>query len=140
MKKENIPRIQEKLKYLLSISFKESQFKVLNINVEIDDYTENENGDIEIFSYDIFPTLNFMGPIEGWSPWQFRNDLGGIFERALSAARTYSIKQDGKLVSGSKDAYIEGPSIITMNYKIEEQHEFLFGFKVIYPDKTHPYH
>jgi hypothetical protein len=49
MKKENIPRIQEKLKYLLSISFKESQFEVLKIDVEIDDYTENENGDIEIF-------------------------------------------------------------------------------------------
>ena len=140
MKKENIPRIQEKLKYLLTMSFKESQFEVLQIDVEIDEYTENENGDIEIISYDIFPKLDFTGPIDGWSPWHFRNDLGKVFEKALDAASSYSIEPNGKLVSGSEDAYIEGPSIITMNYKIEEQHEFLFGFRVIYPDKTHPYH
>jgi hypothetical protein len=139
MKKENIPRIQEKLKYLLTMSFKESQFEVLQIDVEIDEYTENENGDIEIISYDIFPKLDFTGPINGWSPWHFRNDLAGVFKRAFDAASSYSIKPDGKLVSGSKDVYIEEPSIINMNYKVEEHHEFLFGFKVTYPDKGYPY-
>jgi hypothetical protein len=134
MKKDKIPVIQEKLQYLLIQSFKENRFDVLGIDVEIDEYTEKDNGDLEIISYDVYPKVDYQGPLDGWEPWHFRNDLGKMFEHALMAASSFSIEQDGRVVRGSENVYIGEPSVISMNYKVEEQHEFLLSFKITYPD------
>jgi hypothetical protein len=134
MKKDNIPVIQEKLQYLLTQSFKENRFDVLRIDVEIDEYTEKDNGDLEIISYDVYPKVDYQGPLDGWEPWHFRNDLGKMFEHAFMAASSFSIEQDGRVVRGSENVYIGEPSVISMNYKVEEQHEFLLSFKITYPD------
>jgi hypothetical protein len=50
------------------------------------------------------------------------------------AASSFSIEQDGRVVRGSENVYIEEPSVISMNYKVEEQHKFLLSFKITYPD------
>jgi hypothetical protein len=134
MKKDKIPVIQEKLQYLLTQSFKENRFDVLRIDVEIDEYTEKDNGDLEIISYDVYPKVDYQGPLDGWEPWHFRNDLGKMFEHAFMAASSFSIEQDGRVVRGSENVYIGEPSVISMNYKVEEQHEFLLSFKITYPD------
>ena len=134
MKKDKIPVIQEKLKYLLTQSFIENRFDVKGIDVEIDEYTEKDNGDLEIISYDVYPNVDYQGPIDGWEPWHFRNDLGKMFEHALMAASSFSIEQDGRVVRGSENVYVTEPAIINMNYKVEEQHEFLLSFKITYPD------
>jgi hypothetical protein len=134
MKKDNIPVIQEKLQYLLTQSFKENRFDVLGIDVEIDEYTEKDNGDLKIISYDVYPKVDYQGPLDGWEPWHFRNDLGKMFEHAFMAASSFSIEQDGRVVRGSENVYIGEPSVISMNYKVEEQHEFLLSFKITYPD------
>jgi hypothetical protein len=134
MKKDKIPVIQEKLQYLLIQSFKENRFDVLGIDVEIDEYTEKDNGDLEIISYDVYPKVDYQGPLDGWEPWHFRNDLGKMFEHAFMAASSFSIEQDGRVVRGSENVYIGEPSVISMNYKVEEQHEFLLSFKITYPD------
>jgi hypothetical protein len=134
MKKDKIPVIQEKLQYLLTQSFKENRFDVLRIDVEIDEYTQKDNGDLEIISYDVYPKVDYQGPLDGWEPWHFRNDLGKMFEHAFMAASSFSIEQDGRVVRGSENVYIGEPSVISMNYKVEEQHEFLLSFKITYPD------
>jgi hypothetical protein len=134
MKKDKIPVIQEKLQYLLTQSFKENRFDVNQIDVEIDEYTEKDNGDLEIISYDVYPKVDYQGPLDGWEPWHFRNDLGKMFEHAFMAASSFSIEQDGRVVRGSENVYIGEPSVISMNYKVEEQHEFLLSFKITYPD------
>jgi hypothetical protein len=134
MKKDKIPVIQEKLQYLLTQSFKENRFDVLRIDVEIDEYTEKDNGDLEIISYDVYPKVDYQGPLDGWEPWHFRNDLGKMFEHAFMAASSFSIEQDGRVVRGSENVYVGEPSVISMNYKVEEQHEFLLSFKITYPD------
>ena len=134
MKKDKIPVIQEKLQYLLTQSFKENRFDVLGIDVEIDEYTEKDNGDLKIISYDVYPKVDYQGPLDGWEPWHFRNDLGKMFEHAFMAASSFSIEQDGRVVRGSENVYIGEPSVISMNYKVEEQHEFLLSFKITYPD------
>jgi hypothetical protein len=134
MKKDKIPVIQEKLQYLLTQSFKENRFDVLRIDVEIDEYTEKDNGDLEIISYDVYPKVDYQGPLDGWEPWHFRNDLGKMFEHAFMAASSFSIEKDGRVVRGSENVYIGEPSVISMNYKVEEQHEFLLSFKITYPD------
>jgi|688.fasta_scaffold156686_4 hypothetical protein len=134
MKKDKIPVIQEKLQYLLTQSFKENRFDVLRIDVEIDEYTEKDNGDLEIISYDVYPKVDYQGPLDGWEPWHFRNDLGKMFEHAFMAASSFSIEQDGRVVRGSENVYIGEPSVISMNYKVEDQHEFLLSFKITYPD------
>jgi hypothetical protein len=134
MKKDKIPVIQEKLKYLLTQSFKENRFDVLGIDVVIFEYTEKDNGDLEIISYDVYPKVDYQGPLDGWEPWHFRNDLGKMFEHAFMAASSFSIEQDGRVVRGSENVYIGEPSVISMNYKVEEQHEFLLSFKITYPD------
>jgi hypothetical protein len=57
-----------------------------------------------------------------------------MFEHAFMAASSFSIEQDGRVVRGSENVYIGEPSVISMNYKVEEQHEFLLSFKITYPD------
>ena len=134
MKKDKIPVIQEKLKYLLTQSLKENNFDVLGMDIEIDEYDEKDNGDIEIISYDVYPKVDYEGSIDGWEPWHFRNDLSKVFEQAHRAVLTYSIEKNGKLVKGSENVYVSEPSVITMNYKVDELHEFLLSFKMTYPD------
>jgi len=134
MKKDKIPVIQEKLKYLLTQSFKENHFDVKGMDIEIDEYDEKDNGDIEIISYDVYPKVDYEGSIDGWDPWHFRNDLGKLFEHAHRAASSFSIEQDGRIVRGSENVYVEEPSVITINYKVDELHEFLLSFKITYPD------
>lgn len=134
MKKDKIPVIQEKLKYLLTQSFKENSFDVKGMDIEIDEYDEKDNGDIEIISYDVYANVDYEGPIDGWEPWHFRNDLGKVFEHSLIAASSFSIEQDGRVVRGSENVYIDEPQILSMTYKVEELHEFLLSFKITYPD------
>ena len=134
MKKDKIPVIQEKLKYLLTQSFQENRFDVKEMDIEIDEDDEKDNGDIQIISYDVYSNVDYQGPIDGWEPWHFRNDLGQVFERALISASSFSIEQDGRVVRGSENVYIDEPSVLSMTYKVEELHEFLLSFKITYPD------
>jgi hypothetical protein len=134
MKKDKIPVIQEKLKYLLTQSFQENRFDVKGMDIEIDEYDENDNGDIQIMSYDVFANVDYQGPIDGWEPWHFRNDLGKMFEYAHMAALNFSVEQDGRVVRGSKNVYVSEPAIINMNYKVDESHECILSFKITYPD------
>jgi hypothetical protein len=134
MKKDKIPVIKEKLQYLLTQSFKENFFDVLEIDVEIDEYEEKDNGDIQIITYFVYPKVDYQGVLDGWTPRNFRNGLGKVFEYALTAVSNFSIEQNGKVVRGSENVYIDEPSVIGMNYKIDESHEFLLSFKVTYPD------
>jgi hypothetical protein len=134
MKKDKIPIIEEKLQYLLTESFKEYRFNVLEMNVEIDEYDKKYDDNIEIISYNVFSKVDYQGPINGWDYPMFSNDLRKSLESSYLAMLTFSIEQDGSIIKGSENVHIDGPVIINMNYIVDELHEFLLSFKVTYSD------
>jgi len=132
MKKDRIPLVTEKLKYLLVMSFQENDFDILRIEVEVDEYDEDNNGDITIISYSVYPKLSYNLSIDGYGMYNFIDDLGKVFEKAKLCVSSFTIEKDGKIVRGNKNVSVTDTQIFEMNYKVEETHEFLLSF-IIYP-------
>ena len=66
MRPDKFKVIQKKLAYLLTQSFRENKFDVLGMDVVIDEYDLSESGDVIIQTYDVYASIDYQGPIDGF--------------------------------------------------------------------------
>jgi hypothetical protein len=127
----NKETISEKLKYLILMNAKSSQFEILNLFIEIE---FNNQDHTEIANYDIDVKFDYQGSLE-FDIYEFAHDIQRMSEKLRDILSEYVISKDGKIVNGNNSNYfMTEPSIYNIDYEIDSKHIFNLGYKFHYHD------
>lgn len=123
--------VLEKLKYLILMNAKSSQFEVLNVYIEIEFVDQNHT---KLSNYDVDVKFDYNGSLE-FEMYSFAHDVQRMSEKLRDILSEYVISQDGKIVSGrNSNCFATDPMVFSIEYKVDEQHIFDLGYKFHYHD------
>lgn len=127
----NKETVSEKLKYLILMNAKSSQFEILNLFIEME---FNNQDHTEIANYDIDVKFDYQGSLE-FDIYEFAHDIQRMSEKLRDILSEYVISKDGKIISGKNSNYfMTEPSIFNIDYEVDTKHIFNLGYKFHYHD------
>lgn len=123
--------VMEKLKYLLLMTLKSTQFEVIDLQVEVSFQDETRE---KLSEYHIDVKFDYAGPLD-FEIYSFAHDVQRMTEKLRDLLSEYVIAQDGKITSGKNvDYFPSDPLIYTIDYEVDTKHIFHIGFKFNYHD------
>jgi hypothetical protein len=135
MSLDNIKISEEKLKLLIGMLLKENNFEVIDLNLDVQTYTPekttSETPDMLVSDYLLDFIVDYYAPLNGDNPSLFLGDFSKMLSLAYKSVSTYIIGNDGKITTDTSDVYISYPTIVRIDYLIEETHIMTLSFHVI---------
>jgi hypothetical protein len=121
--------LREKLKYLITMNAKSTQFDIMSVHIEFDYIDQNHT---KLANYDIDVKFDYQGALE-FDMYSFAHDIQRMSEKLRDILNEYVITEEGKIVSGkNSNCFATEPMIFSIEYKVDEQHIFDLGYKFTY--------
>jgi len=121
--------LSEKLKYLLSVPFRENYFDIIDFNVEFD-YTDKERQRLD--GYDINIKFDYEGAFDSYIYFLLK-EIDSMSEKLRGILNSYVISEDGKLVSGEDSNCNANEGMVwNIEYEADTKHIFNMSYKFIY--------
>ena len=123
--------LSDKLKYLYKMELIKNNFEVFEMDIEFET-SENTDGQTIIDSVNIDFDVDYDGRLDGYEPSEFLRDLSRMFSLLNKSISSYTPTQEGKIISGSGETYVDGPSLFKIEYEFEDIHKFSVSFRIHY--------
>jgi hypothetical protein len=121
--------LKEKLQYLIKMNSAQ-WFDIEDVYLSFD-YTDESHE--MIMNYDLDVTFDYHGRID-LELSGFIRDVEKMSNELQEYLSEFVITQDGKIVSGknSNVSVLDHPMIFKVEYKADELHKFILGYRFIY--------
>ena len=121
--------LSEKLKYLITMNAKSTQFDIMSIHIEFDYIDQNHT---KLANYDVDVKFDYGGSIE-FEMYSFAHDIQRMSEKLRDIVNEFVITEDGKIVEGkNSNCFATDPLVFSIEYKVDETHIFDLGYKFTY--------
>ena len=121
--------LSEKLKYLITMNAKSTQFDIMSIHIEFDYIDQNHT---KLANYDVDVKFDYTGSLE-FEMYSFAHDIQRMSEKLRDILNEYVITEDGKIVEGkNSNCFATDPMVFSIEYKVDEKHIFDLGYKFTY--------
>jgi hypothetical protein len=126
----NTDILSSKLKYLILMNAKSTQFEIIDVYIVFDTTNNGET----IFSYDVDVKFDYQGAIE-FDLYSFTADIEKMMDKLSELVSEFMITSDGKLVKGENaNCFASEPSIYSIDYEVDTKHIFNLSYKFNYHD------
>lgn len=120
--------LREKLKYLITMNASK-WFEVMDVYIEFEYLDDSKE---RIIRYDLDVTFDYHGRID-LELTEFVRDVEKMSDELKKILMEFVISKDGKIVSGkNSDVYVLDPLIFSAEFKADELHKFILGYKFLY--------
>lgn len=120
--------LREKLKYLITMNASK-WFEVMDVYIEFEYLDDSKE---KIIRYDLDITFDYHGRID-LELTEFVRDVEKMSDELKKILMEFVISKDGKIVSGiNSDVYVLDPLIFSAEFKADELHKFILGYKFLY--------
>jgi hypothetical protein len=121
--------LSEKLKYLITMNAKSTQFDIMSIHIEFDYIDQNHT---KLANYDIDVKFDYQGGID-IDMYSFAHDIQRMSEKLRDVLNEYVITEEGKIVQGkNSNCFATEPMIFNIEYEADTKHIFDLGYKFNY--------
>ena len=121
--------LSEKLKYLITMNAKSTQFDIMSVHIEFDYIDQNHT---KLANYDIDVKFDYQGAID-IDMYSFAHDIQRMSEKLRDVLNEYVITEEGKIVEGkNSNCFPTDPMVFSIEYKVDETHIFDLGYKFTY--------
>jgi hypothetical protein len=121
--------LSEKLKYLITMNAKSTQFDIMSIHIEFDYIDQNHT---KLANYDIDVKFDYQGAID-IDMYSFAHDIQRMSEKLRDVLNEYVITEEGKIVEGkNSNCFATEPMIFNIEYEADTKHIFDLGYKFNY--------
>ena len=121
--------LSEKLKYLITMNAKSTQFDIMSIHIEFDYIDQNHT---KLANYDIDVKFDYQGALD-FDMYSFAHDIQRMSEKLRDVLNEYVITEEGKIVEGkNSNCFATEPMIFNIEYEADTKHIFDLGYKFNY--------
>jgi hypothetical protein len=121
--------LSEKLKYLITMNAKSTQFDIMSIHIEFDYIDQNHT---KLANYDIDVKFDYQGAID-IDMYSFAHDIQRMSEKLRDVLNEYVITEEGKIIEGkNSNCFATEPMIFNIEYEADTKHIFDLGYKFTY--------
>jgi hypothetical protein len=121
--------LSEKLKYLITMNAKSTQFDIMSIHIEFDYIDQNHT---KLANYDIDVKFDYQGAID-IDMYSFAHDIQRMSEKLRDVLNEYVITEEGKIAEGqNSNCFATEPMIFNIEYEADTKHIFDLGYKFNY--------
>ena len=121
--------LSEKLKYLITMNAKSTQFDIMSIHIEFDYIDQNHT---KLANYDIDVKFDYQGAID-IDMYSFAHDIQRMSEKLRDVLNEYVITEEGKIIEGkNSNCFATEPMIFNIEYEADTKHIFDLGYKFNY--------
>ena len=121
--------LSEKLKYLITMNSKSTQFDIMSIYIEFDYIDQNHT---KLANYDMDVKFDYQGALE-FDMYDFAHDIQRMSEKLRDLLNEYVITEEGKIVEGkNSNCFTTHPMIFNIEYEADTKHIFDLGYKFTY--------
>ena len=121
--------LSEKLKYLITMNAKSTQFDIMSIHIEFDYIDQNHT---KLANYDIDVKFDYQGGID-IDMYSFAHDIQRMSEKLRDVLNEYVITEEGKIVEGqNSNCFATEHMIFNIEYEADTKHIFDLGYKFNY--------
>lgn len=123
--------VMEKLKYLLLMTLKSTQFEVMDLFIEVSFRDETRE---KLAGYDVDIKFDYEGGID-FDMSAFAHDVQRMTDKLGDFLGEYVITPEGKITSGKNvDYFPSEPMIYAIDYEVDTKHIFHMAFRFNYHD------
>jgi hypothetical protein len=121
--------LSEKLKYLITMNAKSTQFDIMSVHIEFDYIDQNHT---KLANYDLDVKFDYQGGLD-IDMYSFAHDIQRMSEKLRDLLNEYVITNDGKIVEGkNSNCFATEPMIFNIEYEADTKHVFDLGYKFNY--------
>jgi len=123
--------LTEKLSYLIKMNASK-WFDIEDVYIDFE-YTDESREKLSRYDLDI--TFDYHGTID-LELSEFVRDVEKMSDNLQKHLLEFVINQEGKIVSGNgNNVYSLDPLIFSADYKVDEKHKFVLGYKFLYQEE-----
>jgi hypothetical protein len=115
MESEKEKILKNKISFLIKHELERNKFQVLSIDVFFDLFPTKPGQVINIDNYDVFLDIDYDGPLDGYDPYSFANDIKVMCDKARDSVSEYVITSEGKITTNKDKILVFDAMIIKID-------------------------